>query len=303
MRFYKNIYPKIDEIAIGVPIEISALGVRVKLIEYNDIEGFIGLREISERRVKSIRKVIKLNRQYPLLVVAVDAEKGYIDLSNKYISDRDSALEHYAEYKHVVSVYNDFIYRKGNISEEKKLDYADRILWRFGKGDAYREFSQIRVNLEKGMDQFDLDEEDKELLKSVVERLFKEPSYTIQMRFNLVVIEMDGVKRVKTLFRQLIGEEVEGCTMKITLLNSPMYQLEIVTKKKEEGVKLLERVKRVLEKLMEKERGTFSVSRTTCKNSSTDQEESLELEVVHEEDEEEDEEGEEDEDRVPVAVI
>jgi len=172
MRFYRNKFPKVDELVIGIPTKIDDMGVSVKLVEYNDQQAFIALREVSERRFRSIKKVIKIGRVYPLLVVAVDEEKEYVDLSNKYITDRDSAIEHYNKYKHVIGVFKQFIYRLGKklereLGEEEALEYAEKVLWRFDRKEAYDQFSKIRIDLD-GVDQFDLSEEERELLKEAV---------------------------------------------------------------------------------------------------------------------------------------
>lgn len=88
----------------------------MSLLEYNGIEGMILLSELSRRRIRSITKLIKVGpglmafcadgqmlrvtrtnvhaglcvclqvgRQEPVMVLRVDKEKGYIDLSKRYV--------------------------------------------------------------------------------------------------------------------------------------------------------------------------------------------------------------------------
>eukprot|EP00894_Picocystis_sp_ML_P002522 jgi/Pico_ML_1/53039/g3659.t1 len=59
------------------------MGAYVSLLEYNNIEGMILLSELSRRRIRSINKLIKVGRQEPVMVLRVDTEKGYIDLSKR----------------------------------------------------------------------------------------------------------------------------------------------------------------------------------------------------------------------------
>ena len=36
---------------------------------------------------------IKVNKQYPLLVIAIDKDKGYVDLSTKFLSEDDKIMQ------------------------------------------------------------------------------------------------------------------------------------------------------------------------------------------------------------------
>lgn len=65
---------------------IAEMGAYVSLLEYNGIEGMILLSELSRRRIRSISKLIKVGRQEPVMVLRVDKEKGYIDLSKRRVS-------------------------------------------------------------------------------------------------------------------------------------------------------------------------------------------------------------------------
>lgn len=271
MRFYRNKFPKIDEIVIGIPTVIDDMGVSVKLVEYNDQQAFIALREVSERRFRSIKKVIKLGRIYPLLVVAVDEEKGYVDLSNKYITDRDSAIEHYNKYKHIISVFKQFLYRLGKmlereLSEEDVLEYAEKVLWRFDRKEAYDQFSKIRIDLD-GVDQFDLSEEERELLKEAVIKMFKKPVYTVQARFNMFVIGTGGVDRIKTILAYADSCSRDGVEMQITLLTSPCYQIQVVGENEKLAVCVIREVLGIVERMIADERGSYKLLRFTSTNS------------------------------------
>ena len=92
----------------GVQVKsIAEMGAYVSLLEYNNIEGMILLSELSRRRIRSVTKLIKarraasagpagqarpeqparpaaqVGRVEPVMVLRVDKEKGYIDLSKR----------------------------------------------------------------------------------------------------------------------------------------------------------------------------------------------------------------------------
>jgi len=86
------------------------MGAYVQLLEYNNIEGMVLLSELSRRRIRSINKLIKVrHRAMPhgdpdgatppssralrrsgatrsYMVIRVDKDKGYIDLSKRRVS-------------------------------------------------------------------------------------------------------------------------------------------------------------------------------------------------------------------------
>ena len=71
---------------------IAEMGAYVSLLEYGNIEGMILLSELSRRRIRSVQKLIKVGRQEPVMVLRVDKDKGYIDLSKRRVSPEDVAV-------------------------------------------------------------------------------------------------------------------------------------------------------------------------------------------------------------------
>jgi len=89
-RMYEEKYPEVDEVVMVQVKSIAEMGAYVSLLEYNNIDGMILLSELSRRRIRSVNKLIKVGRQEPVMVLRVDAEKGYIDLSKRRVSPEDA---------------------------------------------------------------------------------------------------------------------------------------------------------------------------------------------------------------------
>ena len=75
-RFYKHKYPEIDDVVMVNVRSIAEMGAYVNLLEYNNIEGMILLRELSRRRIRSINKLIRVGRNECVVVIRVDKDKG-----------------------------------------------------------------------------------------------------------------------------------------------------------------------------------------------------------------------------------
>jgi len=89
MRYYEARYPEVDELVMVQVRQIAEMGAYVKLLEYDNIEGMILLSELSRRRIRSIQKLIRVGRNEVVVVLRVDKEKGYIDLSKRRVSPED----------------------------------------------------------------------------------------------------------------------------------------------------------------------------------------------------------------------
>lgn len=48
--YYKKKLPSIDDVVIAKVINISEYGIEVKLIEYNNVSGFINCGEVSRKK-------------------------------------------------------------------------------------------------------------------------------------------------------------------------------------------------------------------------------------------------------------
>lgn len=84
-RYYRNRVPAKDDVVAVVTTEIKDLGAYVRLLEYDNIEGFIMLSQVTAKRVKTVQKFLKIGKQEMMEVLRVDEDKMCIDLSKKSI--------------------------------------------------------------------------------------------------------------------------------------------------------------------------------------------------------------------------
>ncbi|KAJ7716817.1 eukaryotic translation initiation factor 2 subunit alpha [Mycena maculata] len=106
MRYYQQKYPEVDELVMVQVRQIAEMGAYVKLLEYDGTEGMILLSELSRRRIRSVQKLIRVGRNEVVVVLRVDKEKGYIDLSKRRVSPEDITRceERYMKSKSVASI-------------------------------------------------------------------------------------------------------------------------------------------------------------------------------------------------------
>ena len=116
-RMYEAKYPEVDTPVMIQVREIGDVCTHVSLLEYNNIEGMILLSDLSRRRIRSVGSLIKVGRIEPAMVLRVNPEKGYIDLSKKRLSEQDVQVceDRYSKSKLVHSIMR-------HVGETMKLD-------------------------------------------------------------------------------------------------------------------------------------------------------------------------------------
>lgn len=129
---------------------IAEMGAYVQLLEYKNTEGMILLSELSRRRIRSINKLIRVGKTEPVVVIRVDSDKGYIDLSKRRVSaeDVEKCTERFSKAKAVNSILRHVAELLKYETDEQLEDLYQRTAWyleekyKKSKASAYDFFKQ-----------------------------------------------------------------------------------------------------------------------------------------------------------------
>ena len=259
-RFYEAKYPEIESLVMVNVRTIADMGAYVSLLEYNNIEGLILLSELSRRRIRSINKLIRVGRNEVAMVLRVDKDKGYIDLSKRRVSPEDVAacedkfnkakavhgvLRHLAERRkfHLTELYERIawpLYRKyGHAYDAFKIALAEET----GGGDATEDpFTSLEVPS-------DIIEE----LKLYIRRRLAPQPIKIRADVEVSCFTYDGIDAIREALFAGIAVGTENSPIKIRLIAPPIYVLSTMTLEKESGIALLQKaIDVILEKISAK---------------------------------------------------
>lgn len=249
MRFFNNETPKIDDIVMCNVEKIQEYCIYVKLIEYNDIQGMVQLADASTRRKRKSVCLLKVNRKYPLLVIRVDEDKKYIDLSNKFLTDEDKdiALKRYNDYNFVVKLLKTFLSNKfgGKYDEKIYIEYAKKTIWKINPKKCYEYMVYNYIN-DDYFNDFDLDQEEKENLKIILKNSFGEIIFKSTLNFIARNPNFEGVSTLKNIFSKL--NHIYGSTVMIN--TSPNYYLSIEANNAPENETKIKDIQKTIESLM-----------------------------------------------------
>ncbi|KAL6925641.1 eukaryotic translation initiation factor 2 subunit alpha [Hanseniaspora valbyensis] len=256
-RFYENKYPEVDDVVMVNVQQIAEMGAYVKLLEYDNIEGMILLSELSRRRIRSIQKLIRVGKNEVVVVLRVDKEKGYIDLSKRKVSSED-IIKCEAKYQKSKAV-NVILRQIAEKFNEDILKLYEAIVWPLARkyGHCYDAF-KLSINDDTivtkeafGNSPIVTDE----ILKDVKKQVQRRMTPTIlRFRSDIEVscFNYEGIDAIKeTLMRveeELSTEatnnedndEKEPISIKIKLVAAPLYVISTQCYNKNLGVQKLE---------------------------------------------------------------
>ncbi|VAI06635.1 unnamed protein product [Triticum turgidum subsp. durum] len=217
-RMYEPRFPEVDAAVMIQVKHIADMGAYVSLLEYNNVEGMILFSELSRRRIRSISSLIKVGRQEPAIVLRVDRDKGYIDLSKRRVSEEEarSCEDRYNKSKLVHSIMR-------HVAETLEIDLEpiyQRIGWPLYRkyGHAFEAFKLIVADPDAILDVLTYEEKEtgpdcqevtkvvpavtpeiKETLVQNIRRRMTPQPLKIRADVEMKCFQFDGVLHIKVL--------------------------------------------------------------------------------------------------------
>mmetsp|Transcript_28871 Transcript_28871/g.35539 ORF Transcript_28871/g.35539 Transcript_28871/m.35539 type:complete len:245 (-) Transcript_28871:254-988(-) len=197
-RFYEQEYPEVDECVIVLVKNIADMGAYVELIEYNNIEGMILLSELSRRRIRSINKLIRVGKMEVAMVMRVDKEKGYIDLSRRRVTPEDVVKcdERYSKGKAVNSIMRNIAETTG----QKLLTLNEKIAWPLAKAPFKSTHEAFRMSISDPDSVFgnlDIDESTLKKLLTVIRRKLTPQPIRIRADIEVTCFAEEGIDAIR----------------------------------------------------------------------------------------------------------
>lgn len=276
-RFYKEKYPEVDDVVMVNVRAIAEMGAYVYLLEYNNIEGMILLSELSRRRIRSINKLIRVGKTEPVVVIRVDKEKGYIDLSKRRVSaeDVEKCTERFAKAKAVNSILRHVADILKFETDEQLEELYQKTAWHFeekykSKAAAYDVFKQAVVD-PSILDECGLEENTREVLLNNIRRKLTSQAVKIRADIECACYEYEGIDAVKEALRAGLETSTEELPIKINLIAPPLYVMTTSTPEKADGLKALENAIERIRETITKLGGVFTVNMAPKVVTATDE--------------------------------
>ncbi len=253
-RYYERQFPELEEVVIVNVTQVGEMGAYVTLLEYDNIEGMIQLSELSRRRIRSIARLVRVNRTEIVMVLRVDKEKGYIDLSKRRVDPEDVAKceDRYNKAKAVNSVMR-------YIAKEQKMNIEliyQQIGWPLYKqyGHAYDAFKAALTDSSKDIFEgtgIEIEDDTRKKLFDYVKRRLAPQPVKVRCDIDVTCFTYEGIDAIKSALRAGEATGTEISPIKIHLIAPPSYVMTTTTLDKDAGIATLnaatEKVKEVAE--------------------------------------------------------
>ncbi|KAK1064300.1 hypothetical protein LTR12_011733 [Friedmanniomyces endolithicus] len=239
-RFYEEKYPEIDSFVMVNVKQIAEMGAYVKLLEYDNIDGMILLSELSRRRIRSIQKLIRVGRNEVVVVLRVDKEKGYIDLSKRRVSPEDivKCEERYNKGKVVHSIMRHVAEKTGTPIEDLYQDIGWPLNKKYGHASDAFKLSITNPDIWNEVT-FKSDVIKDELQSYISKRLTPQPT-KVRADVEVTCFGYEGIDAVKTALRTAEAKSTGETQVKVKLVSPPLYVLTCQTLDKAIGIEVLE---------------------------------------------------------------
>uniref|UniRef100_A0A4W5MAE1 Eukaryotic translation initiation factor 2 subunit 1 n=1 Tax=Hucho hucho TaxID=62062 RepID=A0A4W5MAE1_9TELE len=264
-RFYQHRFPEVEDVVMVNVRSIAEMGAYVSLLEYNNIEGMILLSELSRRRIRSINKLIRIGRNECVVVIRVDKEKGYIDLSKRRVSPEEAIKceDKFTKSKTVYSILRHVAEVLEYTKEEQLESLFTRTAWVFdekykrpGYG-AYDVFKQAVAD-PAILDCLDLTEEEKAVLIDNINRRLTPQA--VKIRADIVLLGLIRVRENVYMYHNIIN-----------LIAPPRYVMTTTTLERTEGLSVLNQAMAAIKEKIEEKRGVFNIQMEAKVVTDTDE--------------------------------
>jgi len=266
-RFYEAEFPQLEDIVVVQVKRIVDMGAYVSLLEYNGKEGMMLLSELSKRRIRSVSKLLRVGRTEICMVLRVDEQKGYIDLSKRRVAPEDAAAkeESFAKSKAVHGIMR-HVAGQNNIPVE---ELCMKISWPLHKkyGNAYEAFRK-HVNEElnvwdeldfsqPGQDLTEMKQKIQEDIELNLRRKLIQQMLRLRAKVEVSCSEYEGIDAIKKALLKGMEASKQDCELKIRLVACPLFIHSCMVRDKEQGMAMLNEAIDLMRKSIESDKGKF----------------------------------------------
>jgi len=268
---YEKKYPDVEDLVMVTVKSIAEMGAYVTLLEYNNIEGMILLSELSRRRIRSVSKLIRVGRQEVVVVLRVDKEKGYIDLSKRRVASEEVAKceEKFNKSKAVHSIMRHVAETMQKGMEELYVQWGWPLYQKFGH--AYDAFKLAITDPNSVFSGINIEEDVKAcLVKNIQRRLAPQP---IKVRADLEVtcFHYEGIDAIKAALKAGENLGTADFPVNIKLVAPPLYVMVGTYLDKEYGINHLTKAINVIREELQKRKGELIVKAAPRSVSASDE--------------------------------
>jgi len=264
-RYYETEMPDVGDVVMVKVASMKDSSCYVRLLEYDNIEGMIPTTELSKRRIRSINQLVKPGRVLIVVVIRVDKEKKYIDLSKKQVTSEERRLceERFRKAKTVTGIMCSAALEL----KIKPLELMQKVAWPLYRPGmhAYDMLKQATLSPAEILDKLGLEPHVYAQVEATIKTKLKAEVLKIQADLNVTCFTSEGVDAIRDvlLFAQsFMPDDAKGeeGLVSVHVLAPPTYSLYTFSDDKEAGFRRLAECIEMMRKMMAQKGGNLEVA-------------------------------------------
>lgn len=243
--------PESGDLVIGTVKRIFDHGVYVDLDEYEDLQAYCHVSEVSSTWVRNIRNVMRIGKKVVGRVMRIKEDQ--IDISIKRVSDglKRSKVEEWKKYKTGLTLL-EMSAKKRKINFETARSEVEDLLTNF-YGSLYNAFEEALFRGEIAFTEAGISEEWASTLTSIAKKNLTIPKVEITRDLEIMCWEGNGVTLIKNALKEAekAREEIiaaeEELSMNVYVRGAPIYRFNIHARDYELAEELMSKVVKNIE--------------------------------------------------------
>jgi translation initiation factor 2 subunit 1 len=269
-RFYEQEYPEVEDIVIVQVLKIDdKIGAYVSLLEYDGKEGMINLGEISKRRIRSMSKLLRVGSTEVCMVVSVDEDKGYINLSKKRVASEDIPPKQ--DVFHKAKAVHGIMQHVAQTNEINIEELCSKVSWPLhikypSAYDAFKKHIDEEISLwdeidwtQPGEDLTAKAEKIKADIETNLQRRLMQSMVRLQAKVDVSCSDYEGIEAVRAALMEGFKASTPECEVSIKLIAHPVFALSCMCRDKVLGIATLDEAMEHIRKAIESRGGEFAI--------------------------------------------
>ena len=258
MLYKKQGMPDEDEIVLCTVTAVHHHSVFAKLDDYGKT-GMIHISEVSPGRIRNLRDYVVEGKKIVCKVLRIDKQKGHIDLSLRRVNEniRRNKIDEIKQEQRAEKLIEGLAKKLNKDVKEIYPEISDKILKKYEYiHQCFNDVANNRVSLEK----VGINEKTARELTEIIRERIKPTIVEIKGNLNLKSYDPNGIEIIKKTLKKLknIGKE----SIAIQYLGAGKYGVKVKAKNYKEAEKILKKSVDSAARLMEKQKGIISFTRT-----------------------------------------
>lgn len=233
-------FPDIDELVLCTVTTVQTHSVFVQLDEYGR-SGLIHISEIAPGRIRNIREYVKEGKKVVCKVLAVNMEKGHIDLSLRRVSlAQQKAKQDEIKQGHLVRKILEHVAKQCKTTTEEMMQELKPAVQKYGS--LYAVFEEVSTGT-ASLDKF-LTKQTAKTLTEVIQQRIKPKEIRLVGSYALTSYAPNGIELIKTVLKPI----EQQTNTKVRYTGAGTYHIEVTSQNPKEAEKKFKQINETLKK-------------------------------------------------------